>query len=299
MRYSVLISTRNRPKELDVLLRSISKQAVTPNQVVVISSGESILPILSDHSSLPILHCHSEISGQILQKRMGLGLIDTKSDWVLFLDDDLELESHTTSILSNFVSELDSNVNVLGIGLSCVDEFLEKNSLRKVSSYRFGKVSAGGVNYDYMNSDKSIFTEWLNGASLWRKDVLFHYDLPIVPIKYAFGEDLIFSYKVSRLGSLFFLKQAKFRFQKAPTYNVRNFEMWQASAYWRYYFVASNGLSASRFLLNLVISASIFLLRNYKCFHRYFVLISVDLYRISIAFVRKLNPEVLLSQTRF
>ena len=299
MRYSVLISTRNRPKELSALLRSISKQALTPNQVIVISSGESILHILSDHSSLPILHCHSEISGQILQKRMGLGLIDTKSDWVLFLDDDLVLESHTTSILSNFISEIDSSVNILGIGLSCVNEFPEKKSLRKVSPSRFGKVSASGVNYDYMHSDKSIFTEWLNGASLWRRDVLFHYDLPIVPIKYAFGEDLIFSYKLSRLGSLFFLKEAEFRFQKAPTYDVRNLEMWQASAYWRYYFVAKNGLSASRFLLNLVLSASLFLLRNYKCFPQYFISIGLDVSRICIALVRKLDPEVLLSRARF
>jgi hypothetical protein len=180
-----------------------------------------------------------------------------------------------------------------------VNEFPEKKSLKKVSPSRFGKVSASGVNYDYMNSNRSIFTEWLNGASLWRRDVLTHYDLPIVPIKYAFGEDLIFSYKVSRLGSLFFLKQAEFRFQKAPTYDVRNFEMWQASAYWRYYFVAKSSLSASRFLFNLVLSASLFLLRNYRCFHRYFSSIILDLGRISIALVRKINPESLLSKTKF
>ncbi len=299
MRYSVLIATRNRPKELGVLLRSISKQAVSPSQVVVISSGESILHILSDYMYLPILHRHSETGGQILQKRMGIELIDVNSDWVLFLDDDLELESDTISVLANFVSTMDSSLEILGIGLNCVNGFPEKKVFRKVSPRRLGKVGPSGINYSYMNHETSMFTEWLNGASLWQRHILVNYDLPIVPIKYAFGEDLIFSHKVSKLGGLFYLKQAKVRFQKTPTYDVRNFEMWQASAYWRYYFVAKCGLSASRFLLYLALSASLFLFRNYKRIPRHLISISLDLSRISIALVRKLNPEVVLSKVRF
>ena len=298
MRYSVLITTRDRPKELGVLLHSISKQILGPNQIVIISSGEDILHILEDYLSLPIVHRHSEAGGQILQKKMGLELIDIKSDWVLFLDDDLELENDTISVLANFVSTMNASEDILGIGLNCVNGFPEKKLLRKVPPSRFGIVSASGVNYSYMSSQTNMFTEWLNGASLWRRDVLVHYDLPIVSIKYAFGEDLVFSYKVSKLGNLIFLKQAGFRFQKTPTYDVRNFEIWRASAYWRYFFVAKNNLSSSRFLLYLVFSASLFLIRNYKCLHLYFKLINLDLIRISAAVACKLEPEILLSKTR-
>ena len=90
MKFAVLIATRNRPQQLNTLLGSLSKSVDRISQVTIVSSGENISEIINNHRPyLPLTYFHSEISGQIAQKMKGIELISSKTDWVLFLDDDL------------------------------------------------------------------------------------------------------------------------------------------------------------------------------------------------------------------
>ena len=91
--FAILIPTRNRPKELSILLRSIQKSTRLPKQVVVVASGQNVAHILDELSkSLEIPCLHTEVTGQIAQKRLGVELVSKEVDWCLFLDDDLILK---------------------------------------------------------------------------------------------------------------------------------------------------------------------------------------------------------------
>ena len=126
-----------------------------------------------------------------------------------------------------------------------------------------GKVSSSGKAFSYMHSEKSLETFWLNGTSLWRADSLFYYNFPSTRSRYAYAEDLIFSYSVAKTGKLFYFRDAICYMQLPSSYNQKSFEVLQAVLFWRYYFVANNiELSKVRMYLDLIKISLIYLLRN-------------------------------------
>lgn len=294
--YSIVIATRNRSFELANLLRSIANQQILPRQVIIVSSGEDISRVISDFSHLSIIHKHTEISGQINQKRLGLELLDSISDWVLFLDDDLELFSDAVHQISIFISSMSNSSEILGIGLNEFKYGFDPMEKRPTLKRRAGTVNRWGTCVSYMNSERSGYTQWLNGASIWRSQVIPLYNLPITNIKYAFGEDLIFSYSVNKIGKLYYLRAARYMCQRPPTYDRCDSEIWRSSAYWRYYFVTSNEeLSKMGFLLYLHATLFAFLIRCKRTENHVKRKVFVDVLRITSAILHKKSPDVFSS----
>jgi len=82
--YAVLIPTRNRPDKIVNLLKSLSKSSIKPSQVVVVASGTDISEVLSAFkNSLPITYLYTQVTGQIAQKKLGVGLVSNNIDWCL------------------------------------------------------------------------------------------------------------------------------------------------------------------------------------------------------------------------
>ncbi len=197
MKIGILICTRNRPESMKKLIESIANSSLLPDEIVVVGSGQNIEKVISN-AKIKINYFHVDASGQSFQKKRGISYFNKKIDWIFMLDDDLLLKKNTLSNLKESITKEIANKTV-GIGSKIIYDQEAKKSISSIFTawlnkpgkiHKSGRVSA----YDASNE---ITTEWLNGASAWKKDVLDKYDLPFLTSKYAAYEDVIFSSRIS------------------------------------------------------------------------------------------------------
>lgn len=303
---AILIPTRNRPIAIDRILESISRSTLKPEQVIVVSSGQDIGSVIKNYSKeLPITHSHTDAIGQIAQKRIGVGLIAQNITWCVFLDDDLLLEESALEIAMSTAHSY-TRADVIGIGLSTpvtsrginLPVYLEILArLFKLSSNLPGKVLSSGHASSYLQSDSIIETQWLNGASIWKVECAKNYgsDLPSTP--YAACEDLIFSYPLSKQGTLIYIPSAKVDFQDTELSNLDSLEVFRAASIWRLFFITKHKeLSFSWFFLTQVLR-SFYVLKKGKSKR---LSLSLELFRLNAGLIRNhlkgVSPYVLLNQ---
>jgi glycosyltransferase involved in cell wall biosynthesis len=245
---AVLIATRNRPQNLLRAMKSIAASEPQPAVVIVVSSGDNVSEFINSMQwPFILVHEHVQGYGQIRQKQKGIDLLPEYIEWVLFMDDDIQLDSK--AIFNALALKQNFPEPILGIGFGAVS--VKKQSVLKsfTSRKNLGKVTSDGRNLDYASSRRVIPTDWLNGISMWNRSILHKYDFPYLDSKYSICEDLIFSYSVSRLGRIVFEPLCQFSFQFDEPKLVNSFDAFRANAYWRTFFVLSNSnLSRFRFL---------------------------------------------------
>ncbi len=303
---AILIPTRNRPIAIGRLLESISGSTHKPEQVIVVSSGQDIGSVIDKYSkALPIIHSHTDEIGQIAQKRIGVRLIAQNITWCVFLDDDLLLEGSALEIAMSIVNSY-TGTKVIGIGLSTPVTSRGVNlpvhleilaRLFKLSSNLPGKVLSSGHASTYLQSDSIIETQWLNGASIWKVECAKNYgrDLPSTP--YAACEDLIFSYPLSKRGTLIYVPRAKVNFQDTELSNFDSLEVFRAASIWRLFFIAEHKeLSFGWFFLTQLLR-SLYMLKKVKSKR---INLSVELFKLNVELIRNhlkgVSPHVLLNQ---
>ena len=249
MNFAVLIATRNRPQQLNTLLISLSKSVNRISQVTIVSSGENVSEIINNHRSyLPLTYFHSEISGQIAQKMKGIELISSNTDWVLFLDDDLVISDDAiNNLIDNYLNN-SKYKDVAGFGLNLNNIELRHQSkfialfLKLVGLYSDtpGIILKNGHAQKYLDSNNDIYTQWLNGLSVWRFNLLKNYNPKFSTIDYAAHEDVLFSYKISKQYKLLFIAGVYANNQHHEKYLSSSATQFKAAAYMRYLFVVEN-----------------------------------------------------------
>lgn len=245
---AVLIATRNRPQNLLKAMKSIAASESQPAVVIVVSSGDNVSEFINSVQwPFVLVHEHIQGYGQIRQKQKGIELLPEYIEWLLFMDDDIQLDSK--AIFNALALKQNFPEPILGIGFGALSA--RKPSILEsfTTGKKLGKVTSDGRNLDYTTSRLAITTEWLNGISMWNRSILYRYDFPYLDSKYSICEDLIFSYSVSRLGKIVFEPLCQFSFQLDAPKLVNSFDEFRANAYWRTFFVLSNSnLSRFRFL---------------------------------------------------
>lgn len=304
--FAILIPTRNRPKELLTLLRSIQKSSRLPKQVVVIASGQNVAHILDEFSkSFEMTYLHTAAIGQIAQKRIGVELVSNEVEWCLFLDDDLILEESTIDLALNSARSYKKK-DIIGIGLSLPPLSRSLNAskltnklleLLKLSSSQPGRVLQSGHATSYLQEASITETQWLNGASLWRLEHAKNYGIDLPSTPYAACEDVIFSYPLSKKGTLIYVPESKLRFQESQLSDFNSLEVLKAASYWRYYFISQNqGFSFRWFALGQIIR-SLHAIKEAKVKR---LSLSLDLFKLNVKLVRShfagVSPNVLLDE---
>ena len=257
----ILIPTRNRPDKVLKLLDSLAGSSVKPTQVVIVSSGSDISHVVSEFvSKLTIRYLHTDVSGQANQKKLGCRLLDEDLEWVVFLDDDLVVSTSCiqTAIQEAESFENDSKLRVLGVGLALppTTRVTKENGFTKLLGEIFGisnsipgAVFKNGHAASYLECKEVTSTQWLNGASMWRRELVTNYGKNLISTKYAACEDLIFSYPLNLKGKLIYVPAARVDFQDDELTNFENFSVFKTAALWRLYFVSTNpGFSLPFFL---------------------------------------------------
>jgi GT2 family glycosyltransferase len=249
--FTILIATKDRPGSMRNLLRSVAQSTVRPKSIVVVSSGCPIDDVISEfNESLKIDYFHSEMTGQVNQKKLGISRVQKEIPWVLFLDDDLLLEPKAVEKVFETLAKFRSvGDDVLGIGLGLTPTSRMKRTshiqnfvgrVLRLSSETPGKVIRSGQGVSYLESSKPIYTEWLNGASMWKTESALSYTNFVPSSSYAACEDLVFSYQQFKKGKLLFAPDAKVLFQETEPNDYNRSQAIISSTAWRYFFVKSN-----------------------------------------------------------
>ena len=249
--FSILIATKDRPESMRKLLGSIVASTIKPQKVIVISSGSPIEEIVSEfRHAINIDYCHSEVAGQVNQKKTGIMRLQSETPWVMFLDDDLLLAPNAAEKAFETLNQhLTTTSEIVGIGLGLTPTSrLERSSYFKnligralcLSSDVPGKVLRSGQGVSYLENPEPIFTEWLNGASVWRIESVNQYLSSVPSSDYAACEDLVFSYRQSKRGKLLFAPYAKVFFQDSESNDYNRKQAIVSGSAWRYFFVKSN-----------------------------------------------------------
>jgi hypothetical protein len=205
--YGILITTRNRVDQLYEVVKSISKLEHKPNLVVISYSGENPRQKIEIfQESLKIQWVESNKPGQVLQKKNGLKLFGSEVEWIMFCDDDLILAPFSVSLIFEAINNQELFYDIAGAGFA-LDRKSQKKFTRIENLIRFffgvgvkppGSVKFNGYNTNYIQENSVIQTMWLNGASIWRREIAKGYDVKLEDVAHALVEDLIFSYGVSR-----------------------------------------------------------------------------------------------------
>ena len=243
----ILIVTRNRREQLSKLLGSISEASDHPKDIIIVSSGDEVNSALAIfEGKLNIDHYHLDKGGQIRQKIFGIKKIPHQVEWVAIFDDDLLVEKDSFRRASEIINEVNTD-DLLGVGFSLPSTSKEIGTLvsRLLKTIfclqgKFGIIKRNGHAVSYLESRNLIETKWLNGASLWRREILNSYQSEFLQAKYSAYEDVIFSYRASKAGKLLYAPECKLFFQDLQPGDVSNYEAFHSASYWRFYFVRSN-----------------------------------------------------------
>lgn len=181
-------------------------------RVIVVASGQDIEEIvISFKELLPVEYYRSE-PGQIRQRNLGISKLDERTKLVATMDDDVTYHEEAIIKMIEYWSSVKPDTG--GVGFNMVNLPSNKHNwfldLLGLSAPESGRVLKSGFNTTISNVDKDIQVEWLNGgATVWHQDLLMNNPHKELNIKWAVGEDLIFSYPLGKQYPLFICSDAE------------------------------------------------------------------------------------------
>jgi glycosyltransferase involved in cell wall biosynthesis len=208
VRLSVVICTKDRPRELATCLDSLATQRRLPMEVLVVDASatapEAVVADFRRRVGCAVQLIRAEPG---LPRQRNVGIRAARGDVVVFLDDDVVLEDDYLEELAR-VYERDATRAIGGVGGAQVPDPTPHQSatLRAfrrfflLSSHGRGRVKASGRPEYLLSPREAVDVEFLSGCNMsYRREVLdagLRFDERLCG--YALGEDLQFSYRVSR-----------------------------------------------------------------------------------------------------
>lgn len=209
-----ILCTRNRVKNIFDLLGSINNLVGSESAAVTIvdSSDDPIQLDPNDFQKIGKINLVHTTPG--LPSQRNIGLLSTVNPIIIFLDDDVLLE---TNFITATVHQFESNLALAGIGylLKGVDYVPKKISKRfslSVNVEQYGQVTRSGKNYWYPEKGEHHNFKppmWLPGCAMaFRRAQLEGVRFNTVLERgilggYALGEDVDFTLRLQRIGKNF------------------------------------------------------------------------------------------------
>ncbi len=237
MKISVIVPTYNRPEELRVFIKSILKQTVLPDELIIIDDGN--LNDIPEKNALMNLNiscvyrkkCKSEKRGVVFSRNIGIEM--TTGDIIFLLEDDLFLDDRYIENIIDFYKN-SGFPNIGGVG--GIDLNMGKRNFLKVLEYIFNvfflispvrpyHTTPSGYSENVVTSvvwklyekDKVVKTSYLAGGnSAFPKEVLKNYRFPEdYSDRVYMGEDKFFSMNISKKYNLYIVTKSKFYHNKS------------------------------------------------------------------------------------
>lgn len=261
---TILIPTRDRPKELRRLLESLSTQSVLADRVVVVASGTQVSKeVVNEFSKWNFQYIHVARAGTSWQRNAGLGVLDPSCNLVGFFDDDVVLDPNALEVMLTFWETAPPDVGGAGFNFHNVlaPETRRKWSLGSVvqlyktlmlKNESKGSVLASGFPTPIFPADENIHVEWLETLGLTlRREVVEQFKFDDFFAGYSYLEHVEYTYRVSHKYKLCVVSNAWVTHYSGPIRN--SYSLGRMQVINRIHFVRKNKeLSPMRCYLALV-----------------------------------------------
>lgn len=219
---SIIIPTKDRTELLIKTLKYLKKNIFFFNEVIIIDStkiNKISQKQLNNFKKLNIKYYSSKPS-TALQRNLGLKYINKKNKFVMFLDDDLKFYLKAFKEMRNYIKKIGPEIGGVGFNpiVKTKNNILEKikksNLFYKLGIYNSqpGVITPSGWHTKIQNIKKNMYVEWLpTKACIYRIKKIKKLKFEKTLGKYAYLEDLIFSYYVSKKTKLIINSKAKFK----------------------------------------------------------------------------------------
>ena len=246
---SIIIPTRNRYHKLIKTINYLSKNSFFFREIIIVDSsdkkGGNIKKLINEYKNLKIKIIYSKPSIS-LQRNIGLNKVKKNSNYIMFLDDDVQFEKKSFTIMRDF---LNSNKKYSGIGFNLIikntNQIFEKFKRAKifqllgVYDYSEGRVTVSGWHTKAINLKKDTVVEWLpTQAVIYKYNIIRKKRFNLNYGVYSYLEDLDFSYSIknnliihskAKYSSNNIVKRDKFKFGEKEIINrfifVRKFRL--------------------------------------------------------------------------
>ncbi|MEW6271956.1 MAG: glycosyltransferase, partial [Thermodesulfobacteriota bacterium] len=223
---SVVVCTKDRPGELAACLAALAQQTRLPRELVVVDAGTPpARPQVGAFaeavgSACAVVHLESEPG---LPRQRNVGARRATGEVVLYLDDDTVLEARYLEEIWAVYATDDEHL-VAGVGGALVPDPTPVESTAKRAFRRFfllpghgaGRVKRSGCPEYVFSPRRRLEVEFLSGCNMsFRREVLADAAFDERLTGYALGEDLHFSYRVSRRGKLVLTPRARLDHREA------------------------------------------------------------------------------------
>lgn len=213
MNISVVIPTYNRNEELKAAIESVLEQSTPANEIIVVDNGSGtetidiLLSFSSNKSKTAIRYFKNNLNSVSIARNIGGQ--KAQGDIIFFLDDDDKFQKNYINEIIKIYNEYPNALIVQGN----LEKGISKNNLVSLwnnvwnlyskffYSCSFSKnkkiVLPSGKNISPSYCDKVINCQWAGGGcSSVKKKVFNELSFDNKLIKYSYGEDVDFSYRV-------------------------------------------------------------------------------------------------------
>ena len=214
---SIVIPTKNRTNDLLECVESIISQDTLPAEVVVVDqsffpNAEGLLKALLSRTQIKLIYIHNpEIPG--LTHARNKGLKRCSGEIIFFLDDDVVLyKKYISEIMRIFIE--DKRKKIAGVGGLPVNHKPTFKGMIFANIFFRGPFGVQKELWKFFqkgeNDDKPFLAPRHAGCSVaYRRDIFKEFKFDENLVGYSLGEDLIFSYSVSKKHNILFVPTAK------------------------------------------------------------------------------------------
>ncbi len=216
---SIVIPTRNRTIEIKKTLEYLSKSSFFFKEIIIVDSSD-----LKNRLSKKVLNKYNKINVKLifskpsisLQRNIGLKKVNKKSNYVMFLDDDISFYKNSLKKMYYFIKKL-KIFNGLGFNLIIKNENNIVEKIKKSYFFKFlgiydnrsGVITKSGWQTKAINLKKNLYVEWLpTQAVIYNFQVVKEKKFDLRYGKYSYLEDLDFSYSLRK--NLIIYSKAKY-----------------------------------------------------------------------------------------
>src|SRR6478609_6191635 len=99
MKVSLLIATYNWPEALNLVLKSVLRQSILPNEIIIADDGssketETLIESFKTRTDIPILHIWHEDKGFRLAEIRNKAIMASQFEYIIQIDGDIILHSN-------------------------------------------------------------------------------------------------------------------------------------------------------------------------------------------------------------
>jgi glycosyltransferase involved in cell wall biosynthesis len=264
MTIAFIIATKDRPDDLELLLKNLAGQSRSPDQLIIVDASrsphEAITERYSSNFDLKYIRYQSTPSASA-QRNAGVKAVNGRIDLIGFLDDDVLLEPDAIEAMLSFWQVAPDDLGGCAFNLKnfvpAGAEALKHSRLASwlgLYSKERGIVMPTGWQTMTGTVTKTLYVEWLPiGASVWRRKIFERFQFEEYFEGYSYLEDLDFSYSVSRHYGLAVVAEAGFYHYHSPSGRIRMYDFGKREVANRLFFVRKHGLSVPGCYLGLAV----------------------------------------------